>query len=109
MSWSPSELKGPQYSWLELIPILALKKETHEEFLKRVEEGLMERIRIIQKAPADLYFASAVSGVTIIDAPVLANGRWELLHFLREVAVSIDYHRYGNLGAREGELRKPIL
>ncbi|MEN9654219.1 MAG: putative proline dehydrogenase/delta-pyrroline-5-carboxylate dehydrogenase, partial [Chlamydiota bacterium] len=37
-----------------------------------------------------------------------ANGRLELLHYLREVSVSIDYHRYGNLGPREGEIRKVV-
>ncbi len=36
------------------------------------------------------------------------NGRLELLQFLREMSISIDYHRYGNLGMREGEWRAPI-
>jgi RHH-type proline utilization regulon transcriptional repressor/proline dehydrogenase/delta 1-pyrroline-5-carboxylate dehydrogenase len=30
------------------------------------------------------------------------------LHYLQEVSISIDYHRYGNLGLRDGELRSPI-
>jgi RHH-type proline utilization regulon transcriptional repressor/proline dehydrogenase/delta 1-pyrroline-5-carboxylate dehydrogenase len=41
--------------------------------------------------------------------PVLASGRVELLNYLREMALSVDYHRYGNLGVREGEHRNPIL
>lgn len=28
----------------------------------------------------------------------LTNGRWELLHYVRAVSISYDYHRYGNLG-----------
>ena len=42
------------------------------------------------------------------DAPVLANGRVELLRYVREQTLSIDYHRHGNLGEREGEQRAPV-
>jgi RHH-type proline utilization regulon transcriptional repressor/proline dehydrogenase/delta 1-pyrroline-5-carboxylate dehydrogenase len=69
----------------------------------------MQRVRVLEHASPALRAAAAQSGTHVIDAPVLANGRLELLHFLREVAISIDYHRYGNLGMREGELRKSIL
>lgn len=41
--------------------------------------------------------------------PIVKNGRVELTHFFREVTVSYDYHRYGNLGEREGEAHAPIL
>jgi RHH-type proline utilization regulon transcriptional repressor/proline dehydrogenase/delta 1-pyrroline-5-carboxylate dehydrogenase len=41
-------------------------------------------------------------------APVLAAGRIELLHYLREQSLCVDYHRYGNLGARAGEPRAPV-
>jgi len=34
---------------------------------------------------------------------------FNLLLILREVAISIDDHRYGKLSVREGELRKPVL
>jgi RHH-type proline utilization regulon transcriptional repressor/proline dehydrogenase/delta 1-pyrroline-5-carboxylate dehydrogenase len=37
------------------------------------------------------------TGVTIIDAPVLANGRLELRFYLREQAVSRVRHRYGSV------------
>jgi len=46
---------------------------------------------------------------TFLDiAPVLSSGRFEILHYLREVSISYHYHRYGNLGTREGEMRKPL-
>ena len=41
----------------------------------------------------------------LADAPVLAEGRIELLWYLREQSLSHAYHRYGNLGARAGERR----
>ncbi len=37
-----------------------------------------------------------------------SNGRLELIHYLREVATSYDYHRYGSLMARETEAREPV-
>lgn len=33
--------------------------------------------------------------------PLVANGKLELANFLTEQSISIDYHRYGNLGFRE--------
>ena len=37
------------------------------------------------------------------------HGRIELLHYLREKALSYDYHRYGNLQGRESEEREYVL
>lgn len=85
---------------------------THEEedhFLDRVRHGAFTRIRLVSAPSEALLLAASESCCYISHAPVLANGRFELLHFLREVAISLDYHRYGNLGIREGELRKEIL
>ncbi len=107
ISWTPSQL--PQFDWINLIPKLQIIEETEEQFLERVKNGQMERIRLVEEPSTALFEAAAVSGTYIVDDPVLANGRLELLHYLREVSISFDYHRYGNLGLREGELRKPIL
>ena len=109
ISWNAHESKTPAFNWLELLPILKVTKENEETFLKHTREKKMERIRLVEPASKALQEAAAESAVHIIDAPVLASGRFELLHYLREVSLSIDYHRYGNLGMREGELRKPIL
>ncbi len=102
----------PSYSrlnWLNLSPGLPLIEESDEQFYHRVKSGSIERVRVLEHPSKELLAAAAESATHIIDAPVLANGRLELLHYLREVSLSIDYHRYGNLGLREGELRKPIL
>lgn len=109
ISWSPHESKSAAFNWLELVPVLRVIEESDQEFIGRVREGKMQRIRIVEPASKTLHGAAAETGIHIIDVPVLANGRLELLHYLREIAISIDYHRYGNLGMREGELRKPIL
>ena len=35
----------------------------------------------------------------------MMEGRVELLHYIQEQNISVDYHRYGNLGERaEGKL-----
>jgi RHH-type proline utilization regulon transcriptional repressor/proline dehydrogenase/delta 1-pyrroline-5-carboxylate dehydrogenase len=109
ISWSHNDSKAAALNWLELVPVLQVVEESDETFFSRVASGKMRRVRVLEKASFALHNAASKLGIHIIDAPVLANGRLELLHFLREVAISIDYHRYGNLGMREGELRRPIL
>jgi RHH-type transcriptional regulator, proline utilization regulon repressor / proline dehydrogenase / delta 1-pyrroline-5-carboxylate dehydrogenase len=94
----PLQLSCPRGSpYVTLGDLLAIVEETEEQMLTRS----IQRIRICEP----LHLPTAIH---VIHAPVLANGRIELLHYLREVSISIDYHRYGNLGLREGELRKPI-
>lgn len=109
ISWPSNELKTAAFNWLELVPVLKAAKESEESFLGRTKQGKIGRIRLVEPASKELQIAASESATHIIDAPVLANGRYELLHYLREIALSIDYHRYGNLGMREGELRKAIL
>ncbi|MDP1608356.1 MAG: bifunctional proline dehydrogenase/L-glutamate gamma-semialdehyde dehydrogenase [Chlamydiales bacterium] len=109
ISWPSQAAENPQLSWLEMIPLLKTVKESSDQFLHRVRSGMARRIRLVEPASSALQQAAAGSAAYIYDAPVLANGRLELLNYLREVALSIDYHRYGNLGLREGELRKAIL
>lgn len=95
--------------WGDLVPLIQAVEESDEEFQNRVRASKFERVRLLEKPTASLLDAAGETATFLIDAPVLANGRFELLHYLREVAISIDYHRYGNLGRREGEVRAPIL
>jgi len=109
VSWSSVESKSTTFNWLDLVPILRVVDETLPQFLAKVQSGGAQRIRLVHPASAELHFAAAQAGIHIVDTPVLANGRFELLHYLREVSLSVDYHRYGSLGLREGELRRPVL
>ncbi|MBY0530222.1 MAG: bifunctional proline dehydrogenase/L-glutamate gamma-semialdehyde dehydrogenase [Rhabdochlamydiaceae bacterium] len=84
-------------------------EETEDQFNQRVKQGVFRRIRLLSPPSMALKAAASESAAFLNYAPVLANGRFELLHYLREIAFSIDYHRYGNLGLRESEERKPIL
>lgn len=58
--------------------------------------------------PSDDILESISSYAGALDVAKPTNdGRVELLHYIHEVAVSSDYHRYGNLMDREGELCEP--
>ncbi len=95
--------------WSRAMEKLRFIEESEKHFNERVKQGSYSRIRLISQPNAHLQQAAAASACCITFAPVLANGRFELLHYLQEVSISTDYHRYGNLGIREGELRKEIL
>ncbi|MBS3905108.1 MAG: bifunctional proline dehydrogenase/L-glutamate gamma-semialdehyde dehydrogenase [Simkania sp.] len=95
--------------WHRKIPSITWVRESEQTFLERVSQGKFQRIRVLSKPSEALYKAAAEHASTILANPVLANGRFEMLHYLREISLSIDYHRYGNLGLRDQEKRAPIL
>lgn len=62
----------------------------------------------VQDTPPDDILEQVKAHIGSLDiARPTSDGRIELLHFLREVSISSDYHRYGNLMEREGEFREP--
>ncbi len=65
----------------------------------------VDRIRYAApgRVPAQVLTAAADLGFFIARAPVLMEGRLELLHYYRQQCVSINYHRYGNLGFRTAD------
>lgn len=93
--------------WAAAIEIVS---ETDEELAKIVMNSRDQRIRYAapERVPAFLRAAAvrAKGGTVIIDQPVLAEGRVELLWYVREQSISHAYHRYGNLGARVTEVRR---
>ena len=56
-----------------------------------------ERVRVWEPISTAARAAANGAGLTVIDAPVLANGRLELRWYLREQTVSRVLHRYGSL------------
>ncbi len=96
----------PSANWQSLLPLFNILEESEDEFLERVRSGDVKRVRLLSPLSKELMLAASNSGCYLEDSQVLANGRLELLHFLREVSLSVDYHRYGNLGSRESEMRK---
>lgn len=89
-------------------PLITFVEETEVQFIARLRQRPVARVRLLSPPSIGLQLALGVMAARVLSAPVLANGRLELLNYLREVALSSDYHRYGNLGLREGEKRAPL-
>lgn len=110
LTYDPSALPIQiENEWKQMLQGLSFTEETREQFIARVHWGSFDRIRFLQKPLKEVFDAASESATYINYEPVLASGRLELLHYLREMALSIDYHRYGNLGTREGESRSEIM
>ena len=71
--------------------------ETGAEFANRRRSLAVQRVRVVGTCSDELRAAANEAGVHIADDPVTAEGRVELLHYLREQAVSRTTHRYGNV------------
>ena len=83
------------------LDVIASTVESDAAFVQRVTrtESRPARIRLIGGPEQALALASAIDGdpdVAIYRAPVTTEGRVELLPFLREQAISITAHRFGN-------------
>ena len=83
-------------------------KEDNESFFSRVSKEKNPRVRFLSSCP-NSWKGKLPLETVICDMPLLSLGRFELLHYFQEVSLSQDYHRYGNLGSREGELRNGIF
>jgi len=74
--------------------------ELDEELVKIMPT--VDRIRYAapERVPPGVYAAAAESGFYLARAPVMMDGRLELLHYYRQQSICDNYHRYGNLGER---------
>ncbi|ACZ23242.1 NAD-dependent aldehyde dehydrogenase [Sanguibacter keddieii DSM 10542] len=83
------------------VPVTVSSAEVEDAaaFAARVAAGEVEgRIRVVGSEPGlREAAASHVGSVTVLDAPVVASGRRELMTVVREQAVSQTRHRYGHL------------
>ena len=86
-------------------------EESDEQLADAIREEQTDRIRYASpdRVPHVIRRAVATTGIYIADVPVLCEGRIELLWYVREQSICIDYHRYGNLGKRSGEQRARTL
>lgn len=76
---------------------LTLVEESEEEFQLRIKDQQIKRIRMSAPPSMSLLAAFAENPTCLIVQPVVSNGRVELLNYLREISLSSDFHRYGNL------------
>ena len=75
---------------------MKLRLESEEDFINTM--STYERIRTCSESLSDaVYQKAAELGLCIIDSAPLAEGRIELLHYLKEQSISFEYHRYGSI------------
>jgi RHH-type proline utilization regulon transcriptional repressor/proline dehydrogenase/delta 1-pyrroline-5-carboxylate dehydrogenase len=95
-------------SWAAAIEFV---EESDEGLAEVIRRGQTDRVRYAapQRVPGIVRRAVADTGMYVAATPVLAVGRIELLWYVREQSLCIDYHRYGNLGVRVEERRTETL
>jgi RHH-type proline utilization regulon transcriptional repressor/proline dehydrogenase/delta 1-pyrroline-5-carboxylate dehydrogenase len=85
--------------WLARLPQCRVQVEDADAAAGRMAG--IERIRQLGTPEAPLLMAASALGLHVASQAVLAAGRIELLHYLREQVVSNAYHRYGSLHAAQ--------
>lgn len=100
-----SRLHEATEEWAAAIEFI---EESDDDLAGAIRQGETDRVRYAaaSRVPLVVRRAAEESFIFIADAPMLAEGRVELLWYVREQSISFDYHRYGNLGARGGEERQ---
>lgn len=72
--------------------------ENEADFISRIPHMQVDLIRVLgEAASVELHRAANAANVFLADGPVLPSGRIELLHYVREQAMSRTLHRFGNL------------
>jgi RHH-type proline utilization regulon transcriptional repressor/proline dehydrogenase/delta 1-pyrroline-5-carboxylate dehydrogenase len=86
------------WAWLAECDRVELVVEAEAAFVDRLAHpDDAERVRVWAPISTPARVAANGTGLTVIDAPVLASGRLELRWYLREQTVSRVLHRYGSM------------
>ena len=89
---------SPPAAWLAECDGVTLVVEAEAGFVERLAHpDDAERVRVWEPISTAARAAANGVGLTIIDVPVVANGRLELRWYLREQTVSRVRHRYGSV------------
>ncbi|MFO1062726.1 MAG: proline dehydrogenase family protein [Pirellulales bacterium] len=86
-------------------------EETDEQLIQAIERRQVDRLRYArpENVPRSVRSAADREFIFVAAAPVSPCGRIELLHYVQEQSLCVDYHRYGNLGVRSQEARAEPL
>jgi RHH-type transcriptional regulator, proline utilization regulon repressor / proline dehydrogenase / delta 1-pyrroline-5-carboxylate dehydrogenase len=74
--------------------------ETDDDFSRRLQLLGVDRLRLVGTCADAVRRCAHENNITVDDAPITANGRIELLHWLREQTVSRTMHRHGHVNTR---------
>ncbi|MDR0573598.1 MAG: bifunctional proline dehydrogenase/L-glutamate gamma-semialdehyde dehydrogenase [Tannerella sp.] len=73
-----------------------IRKQSADAFIKEMD--MYERVRTCTAELSDEFYRKAAeSGTYIANNKPLAEGRLELLHYLKEQSIAYEYHRYGSV------------
>lgn len=86
-------------------------EESDVQLAQVIRQRQTDRVRYAapDRIPLEVLGTVPETGIYLAGNPVSREGRLELLWYFQEQSVSIDYHRYGNLGVRTDEERAPVL
>jgi len=84
----------------QIVDKAIIRHQSDEELIASM--AIVERIRYAapDRVPASVLAAAASKGFYIARAPVVMEGRIEMLHYCQNQSICDTYHRYGNLGDR---------
>ncbi len=82
---------------MEFHTLFNIRCENDESLIEYLKNTGIRRMRFISDIKEPFLKILAEMACHLNRGAVLANGRLELLHYLREVTISRDVHRYGNL------------
>lgn len=77
--------------------LVEVTTETDAEFERRVGRSRSERFRCVGEVTDAALAAAAETGSWLECAGVVMSGRHEMLHYLREQAISWSMHRFGHV------------
>lgn len=85
-------------------------EESDADLAQAIASGQVDRVRYAapDRASLEVLKAGNAANGCVVSVPVSAEGRLELLWYVREQSISTDYHRYGNLGIRADEPRAEV-
>ncbi|MDR0688113.1 MAG: bifunctional proline dehydrogenase/L-glutamate gamma-semialdehyde dehydrogenase [Prevotellaceae bacterium] len=83
-----------------LSPAVKIVAQREQAFISEMDK--YERIRAASPCLSNAaYQKAATLGKHIADSKPLAEGRLELLHYLKEQSIACEYHRYGSIFGEE--------
>jgi RHH-type proline utilization regulon transcriptional repressor/proline dehydrogenase/delta 1-pyrroline-5-carboxylate dehydrogenase len=104
---SAARLEALTESWAGAIEFV---EESDAGLAQAIRDGQVDRVRFAapERASLEVLQAGNAANGCVVSVPVSAEGRLELLWYVREQSISTDYHRYGNLGIRADEQRAEV-
>lgn len=108
LSWDLAPNFPPKADWEPILPFFNISQDTDDQLFEKIRLGRIKRLRTFSTPENSLSICCSETCCYNDYQETLASGRIELLRYLRPVSLSHDYHRYGNLGLRESEIRKHL-